>query len=400
MARTLLYVAYPMRLDLTSANAIQTFNTVCELRRVVPGTRLVIPRWLLETSAFASLRALHLPRPAFNKLSRLLPWAGWSYIERTLYALLLVALLMMWRLAGRSYRVLYVRDTVCAAWLCLLAPLHGSKVVYEVHDLEAAHPSRSPRWPSGLWARFLPWLDRVALQKACRLVSLTDTFRDWACAEGLRAKTDIAVIPDAYDPDVYYPQDTYSARAALRLPAGAFIVAYAGLTFAYRGLDLLVRAFAHLAGGDKGAILALVGGRPSEVEELRALATKLGIAERVIMTGQIGQEQTALYLNAADALAIPDTVTGMTASPLKLFEYMAVGKPIVCKDIPALREVLDDSALFFPEDDVEALASALARLGADREEATQLGEAALQRASGYTYRARAIKIAQVVRQCR
>jgi len=147
VSRTLLYVAYPMRLDLGAANAIQTYATVRELGRIMPGVRLVIPRWLREPSAFEELGALHLPRPAVNKLSKFLPWAGWSYVERTLYALLLVLLLVFWRLTGRGYRVLYVRDTVLAAWLGPLRGLHGAKVIYEVHDLEAAHPSKASKWP-------------------------------------------------------------------------------------------------------------------------------------------------------------------------------------------------------------------------------------------------------------
>src|SRR5437870_11841171 len=110
-----------MRLDLSAANAIQTYNTVRELRRLLPGVQLVVPRWLREPSAFADLDAMHLPRPAVNKLSRLVPWAGWSYIERTLFALMLVVLMMVWRAMRRGYRVLYVRDAVCAAWLSLLS---------------------------------------------------------------------------------------------------------------------------------------------------------------------------------------------------------------------------------------------------------------------------------------
>jgi hypothetical protein len=138
-----------MRLDLGAANAIQTFNTVRELQAIFPEMRLVIPRWLREPSAFEELGALHLPRPAVNKLSRLVPWAGWSYIERTLYSAMLVVLMAVWRLRGRGYRTIYVRDTVCAAWLGLLRAMHGAKVIYEVHDLEADHPSRASRWPSG-----------------------------------------------------------------------------------------------------------------------------------------------------------------------------------------------------------------------------------------------------------
>jgi glycosyltransferase involved in cell wall biosynthesis len=384
-----------MRLDLGAANAIQTYNTVRELRHILPGMKLVIPRWLREPSAFEELGALHLPRPAVNKLSRLLPWSGWSYIERTLYSYLLVVLLMLWRFVGRGYGAIYVRDSVCAAWLSYLRWAHGCRVVYEAHDLEAAHPSKASRWPRPFWMRFLPWLDSTALRRADRLVSLTETFKAWVVARRLRNEGDVDVIPDAFDPSLYYPRDKSAARRELGLPDGAFIVGYAGLTFAYRRLDLLVEAFATMCGPCD--LLLLVGGRPHEVAELRELAASKGISYQLITPGQVGQDRTPLYLNAADVLVIPDTVTGMTASPLKLFEYMAVGRPLACKDMPALREIVDDrAAIFFPEGDVESLADALRALKADPACAESLGRQARERSAGYTYRARAEKIAEVV----
>ncbi|HST05787.1 MAG TPA: glycosyltransferase [Chloroflexia bacterium] len=402
MSRTLLYVAYPMRLDLGAANAIQTYNTVRELQALVPDMRLVIPRWLNEPSAFTELGAVHLPRPAVHKLSRILPWGGWSYIERTLYSLMLVTLLVACRVTGHGYRVLYVRDTVCAAWLGLLRQLHGARIVYEVHDLEADHPSRASKWPRAFWARFLPWLDHIALSRANRIVSLTQTFKDWAVQKGVKKAQSIAVIPDAFDPDLYYPVDTGMARREAGLLEKAFVMGYAGLTFSYRNLDLLVEAFAQVAASNHDALLLLVGGRPQEVDELRTLAGKLHIPqEQIMLTGQVEQTRSALYVQCADVLAIPDTVTGMTASPLKLFEYMASGKPIICKDMPALREIVnEDVALFFEGGDVNSLAAGLRALMDDPPRRERMGKAALAQSAGYTYAARARRIAEVVRGVR
>ncbi|MEO8286471.1 MAG: glycosyltransferase [Chloroflexota bacterium] len=402
MSRPLLYVAYPMRLDLGAANAIQTYTTVRELRKLVPGMRLVIPRWFRQPSAFSDLDALHLPRPGVNKLSKFVPWAGWSYIERTLYSFMLVALLVAWRVTGRGYRVIYVRDTVCAAWLALFAPLHGSRLIYEVHDLEASHPSKASKWPRRFWMWFLPWLDRVALGNARKVVSLTETFKEWAVGKKIRKAADIVVIPDAFDPDLYYPMDRDETRKQLGLPQSAFIVGYAGLTFAYRRLDLLLEAFVPLAAADRDAMLVLVGGRPSEIAELKEQAASLGLrGEQLVLPGQMTQERAALYINAADVLVIPDTVTGMTASPLKLFEYMAVGKPLVCKDMPALREIVDGCAsLFFEEGSAKSLGDAIRLLETQPELQRQMGHAALEQSVGYTYRARAERIVEVVRSCR
>lgn len=399
MRRPLLYVAYPMRLDLGAANAIQTLNTVRELQSIIPEMRLIIPRWLREPSAFEAIGALHLPRPAVNKLSKFLPWSGWSYIERTLYAAMLVVLLLVWRLIGRGYRVIYVRDTVCAAWLGLLRWVHGSRIIYEVHDLEADHPSGASKWPAWFWRRFLPWLDTVAIRKAVRLVSLTRTFKDWVVAKGLKKPNEVAVIPDAFDPDLYYPVDVSEARKQAGLPLDAFVVGYAGLTFKYRGLETLVEAFARIEKDASNALLTLVGGRPNEVDELRSLSKKLHIPQdKTLLTGQLPQEKGAAYVQAADVLVIPDTVTGMTASPLKLFEYMAAGKPIVCKDMSALREIIsEDAAIFFTGGDAEALAEALSTLMNDKPKREHMGKAAAVESAGYTYAARAHHIAEVVR---
>jgi glycosyltransferase involved in cell wall biosynthesis len=396
----LLYVAYPMRLDLTAANAIQTYSTVRELQKVLPGTVLVVPRWLREPSAFERLGALHIPRPAVNKLSRFVPWAGWSYIERTLYSFMLVVLLIARRLVGRGFRVLYVRDAVCASWLAVFSAFHGARLVYEVHDLESAHPSKASRWPTTLWSRALPWIDRAALRGSCRVVSLTEAFRTWAVRHNIRSSCEIAVIPDAYDPDLYYPVSAAGARRDLGLPEYVYIVGYSGLTFAYRRLDLLVEAFRCVAAEDPEARLLLVGGRPDEVDALRSQARQLGIERQVILTGQLPQVEAARYVAAADVLVIPDTVTGLTASPLKLFEYMASGRPVVCKDIPALREIADEnSAMFFRPGDSGEFGRALLVLKHDPERRRSMGEASAVQAKQYTYRARARKIVQVAEDC-
>jgi glycosyltransferase involved in cell wall biosynthesis len=178
-------------------------------------------------------------------------------------------------------------------------------------------------------------------------------------------------------------------------------VIYSGMTFAYRKIDLLLDAFAQLREQLPSAQLVLVGGRPSEIDQLRAQAAALQIESAVTWIGQLPQEQITPYLQAADALVIPDTVTDVTASPLKLFEYLAAGRAVVLPDIPALAEVLPPAiGYYFRRGDAGALAQALATALTDphRPEHEQAGQLAV---APHTYAARAARIlalAQAVAQ--
>jgi glycosyltransferase involved in cell wall biosynthesis len=95
-------------------------------------------------------------------------------------------------------------------------------------------------------------------------------------------------------------------------------------------------------------------------------------------------------------LAIPDTVTDMTASPLKLFEYLALGAPLVLPDLPALREIVaPDEAHYFPRRSLEGLQHALAAAFAARDD--QAANAARRTlARDYTYGRRAERILDLV----
>lgn len=392
----LAYIAYPTSLTLRSANAIQTHATLGELRRLAPETLAVIPRWLHEPSRFAEVGALHLPRPAVGKLSRLHRSTLWYYAERSLFAAMAAALLAWERQRGRPVDAVYVREVICAGWWAALwGPLLGLPVIYEAHDLESWNPSRAKeRWVQPL----LNLLDRVALRRSARVVSLTEDFRRALRQIGWRDPAEVAVIPDAFDDRKIQPGERAAARATLGLSDELPLLVYAGMTFAYRGLERLLEALATLRADLPEARLALVGGRPSEIAALQQHAASLGLDGAVQWIGQVDQSVVTGYLQAADLLVIPDTVTDVTASPLKLFEYLAAARPVVLPDIPALREILPPSAgYYFRRGDAQDLARALTDALTDPQRAAraQAGREAVQ---PYTYTARARRILEVAQE--
>ncbi|GAB4153369.1 MAG: glycosyltransferase [Roseiflexaceae bacterium] len=387
----LCYVAYPNSLKLRSANSVQTHATLRELLRIAPEALALVPRVEGGPSAFDQIGATHLPRIPIGRLSRLYRTTLLYYAERSAYALLVAGKLAQLHASGQHYPVVYVREIISAFWLSLLMPrLTGARVVYEVHDLEQRNHSRAKE----AWFQpILGLIDKVALTRPAALTSLTGAFRDLLADTGLRPRHEVAILPDAYDAERYTPRDSQAARHELGLPQDVPLVVYAGLTFAYRGVDLLLDAVAEARESNPALRVVLVGGRPQEVIDLQGHARKIGLGGHAIFAGPQPQSQVPLYLAAGDILAVPDTVTDVTASPLKLFEYMAMQRAVICPDLPALREIGGaDGLAYFVRRDRAAMAQAIVNLSIDPAARAELSQRAAARVAPHTYTRRAERL--------
>jgi len=109
------------------------------------------------------------------------------------------------------------------------------------------------------------------------------------------------------------------------------------------------------------------------------------------------------YLKAADILVLPNekgnAISEKYTSPLKLFEYMASRRPIVCSDLPSLREILTDKeALFFEAGNPSDLTKAIQKIAGNQELPEQLVYNAYKKVQEYTWDKRAEKIIRIVYQ--
>jgi glycosyltransferase involved in cell wall biosynthesis len=173
------------------------------------------------------------------------------------------------------------------------------------------------------------------------------------------------------------------------------VVGYAGHLYAWKGVDLLIRATALLP----GTRAIIVGGHEKEpdIGRLRALASELDIEGRVTFTGQIPPAEVAAHLSKAAVLVLPNPASAISTrftSPLKLFEYMAAGRAIVASDLPSIREVLRDNenALLVEPGSVDALAAGIRRLLDDPPLSSRLAGAALSEVPLYTWGRRAERV--------
>lgn len=242
--------------------------------------------------------------------------------------------------------------------------------------------------PSGRWRRRL-------LQRAARgargVIAISGGVREDLTALDIDA-TQVVVEHDAFEPTRFLSLPSRrEARAQLELPLDRWIVAYTGGLLEWKGVELLVDAARCMP----EVLFVIAGGMESDVAALRLRAAGLS---NVRVDGFQPPTKVALYLAAADVGVAPNrskpAISARYTSPLKVFEAMAVGLPLVASNLPSLREILThgtDAWLVAP-DSVEELAAGLKNLLGDEALRARLSAAFRARSAEHTWDARAQRL--------
>jgi glycosyltransferase involved in cell wall biosynthesis len=319
----------------------------------------------------------------------LFPWLE-RFAARLTFGIQVITytLLLALRMLGSRADVYYSRDIPTLLALSLFKPRRT--LAYEAHQLAKSELGRR--------------MQRVCVRRVGTVIAVTGKLAEELTTLGAQQ---VVVAHDGFRAERFATlPDRAAARAALALPAEAFIAGYVGRLHTMqmsKGIDVLVDAAAR---AERPISLCLVGGPAEMAEALRARWLALGLPpERFLLAGQVSPDSVPAYLAAFDVCTMPFPWTehfAYYASPLKLFEYMAVGGAIISSDLPAVAEVVraGESALLTPPGDVDALAAALRRLHDDPGLRARLGQKARQDAAYYAWGARAARILQTIMQRR
>jgi glycosyltransferase involved in cell wall biosynthesis len=381
-----------IRFPLERANGVQTMETCHALARRGHHVRLVVrpdtampPRDPFAYYGLPDLPALQIER---------CPVPSWPPARRVAY----LAHALRRTVMARGIDVVLTRDlSLAAALLRLPAWLHPP-IVYESHGYAPAVSGELPAIVSGSAPGSLAKMRRLAANER----------RVWHGARGYVTITAALAreLEERFGPRPTLAVVADGARFAPLVDPGlgpgasadAPVVGYAGHLYPWKGVDVLVGALAHLPG--VGALV--VGGLQVEPDlaRVRALADQVAPG-RVRFTGQVDPPRVPGWLREADVLVLPNTPTRISAaytSPLKLFEYMASGRPIVASDLPSLREILrpDANAVLVAPGEPEALARGIRRVLDDAEFAATLARQAHQDLREYTWDKRAERLEAVL----
>jgi glycosyltransferase involved in cell wall biosynthesis len=380
---TVLYFA-DTRFPIERANGTQTMATCHALAGrghdvtlVVRPDTAPVPR---DPFAFYGLS----PEPRLT--IRRIPGSGGARLGRARF------LLAAARLARQPHSTVFTRDLGVAAFLLRWPRRWRPRVVYEAHGVARVVTKELPELlgrpdlaPSRAKLARLARREARVWARADAYVTITQALAD-ELARLYGPRDRLFVVPDG----AQIPAGDGDGQPGA--PPDGQVVGYAGHLYPWKGVDVLIRALAQLPDA-RGLI---VGGHPAEPDRARieALAVSLGIDDRVQFVGLVPPSAVAACLTQASVLVLPNTSSAISdryTSPLKLFEYLAAGRPIVASDLPALREILTDgeTALLVRAGDPDALAAALGRLAHDPALAARLAANAREIAPRFSWSERA-----------
>lgn len=249
-----------------------------------------------------------------------------------------VSFCLLWRLTrvkpdviySRFFNTLFVPATIAVAQrVPLFVEVNG--------DPSTEHRSFGR---TGAKVAFWTWAERQAYEKACGVVVVAPGIARSIRTRFPQVRTPLYVVENGVDTSVFSPQSRRAARASLGFDQEQFIAVYVGGLQAYQGINDAIDAIDVLRQQGVSILFVIVGdGR--ERAQIEARIVDGGLQKHVVLAGDKPPRQAALYISAADVCLAPYNelaaakVGGcaygaeMDRSPLKVFAYLACGRPVI-----------------------------------------------------------------------
>ncbi len=272
----------------------------------------------------------------------------------------------------RAYDLVYERYSLWSHAGLWFARRHNLPFVLEVNSplvVEQSTYRRLQRLSTAIR------LERYLFRGASRIVVVSEEVGEYVRTHGADPGRVVVAINGV-------DLSLYGSPTAAAVPRDRFTIGFLGSLKPWHGLDVLVDALAVLVVRDPRYHLLIVGDGPERTRIADRLA-ELGLTNHATMVGQVPRDQVPLHLAGVDCAVAPyPRLEGFYFSPLKVFEYMAAGRPIVASRIGQIQSLLADraTALLVEPGNPLALADAIDALRRQPALAAWLGSAAQHQA--------------------
>jgi len=285
----------------------------------------------------------------------------------------------LWLLLTNRYAFVHAHEEA-VFFSRFLKPIFRFKLVYDMHSSLPQQLSNFNYTESKVIYRIFKWLEDGSINAADAVITICPDLADYVATVISDPDKHYLIENSIFEPVRLASPPEQSAApddaSVVPLPEGRRFIVYAGTLEHYQGIGLLIRAFRAVAERDNEAFLIVVGGTPEQVDQYRQMAAEEGIEAVSCFTGRVSQALANEYISMAGVQVSPRTEG--TNTPLKVYQQLASGIPLVATDIYSHTQVLNPDVAFLAAPEPAEFASALIAASEDPGRAKRIAENALR----------------------
>lgn len=299
-----------------------------------------------------------------------------SYAYQYSTFIFISAAILAWRTLRRRYQLIYVHNMPDILVISGLVPkLFGAKVILDQHDpMPELMRTIFNKEADSLAVRVIRRLERWSIARANLVITVNEACRRIFSTRSCKAEK-IGVVMNSPD------EQMFPFRAAATYPVRTkgkpFVMMYHGSLVERNGLELAVDALEKICDTVPEAELRVYGKSTPYLEQVMNKVRRLGLESRVHFLGPRRLEQLAGEIQGCDVGVVPNQRNTFTDinTPTRIFEYLALGKPVIAPATPGVQDYFgSESLVFFEAGDAADLASKMAFVASHPEKAIEIAD--------------------------
>lgn len=262
--------------------------------------------------------------------------------------------------------IIHVHDLPLVFLGLILSRVFGTKLIYDMHE---NYPATFDLWKKGGILRFIIrnkklaiWYDKFSQKKADGVIIIEPEHQKWV-EYNYQISREMTVVSNTVEYEYY--RKIKPETDILSGYSNRFIISYVGMVSVERNLDVALQAIYSLKEQIPEILFFIVGDGPN-LSDLKKLANSLNLKDHVVFTGWVDFDLTKSYIHISDVCVITRSSNAWadTTTPHKLYQYMALGKPIVASDAAAVKRIVEETKCgeIFKSGDVNSFTAAIMKM--------------------------------------
>lgn len=296
-----------------------------------------------------NVRIIRIPRFSFLGNVKVGP----SYLK-----LFLDGFIILWTiylLIRNRYHFVHAHEEAIF-FLVFLKPIFRFKLIYDMHSSLPQQLTNFQFYESDFLIRIFKKLEDKGLHDADAIITICPDLADYVNSIVRDTEKHLLIENSIFDPVKLKRDDKKAGRKdqdnqpciqPVSIPEGKRLIVYAGTLEPYQGIDILIKSFKLVIKTTPSAYLLIVGGSNDQVELFSKLTEEQGVDRCTMFTGRVTQSLAKHYCSLASVQMSPRS--NGTNTPLKIYEQLASGVPVVATNIYSHTQVLNNDVAFLVE---------------------------------------------------